>query len=240
MELIIISGPARVGKTTMANMLAKEAFEMGFIPHVIGFANPLKEEAEQRGLSKEENPKKYREFCQHHGALKREADPDYWVKAFESMLLNLYEQEINDLRDGRVHWERCVIVDDCRYLNEVSLGKKHRAINIFLSPGRRRLEDGNAEWRNHHSEALAKSVEAGNEENKSLFNYIMLNDGDEEDLLTKIQTMAPIWCNLQASFPQQDFGNMPARIQDIMEEIADMFFEGDDDDDPRMSDHGYT
>jgi len=217
MELITISGPARVGKTTLANMIAREAFDMGFIPMVLGFAEPLKEEAKSRGLTKEDNPKKYREFCQIHGAMKRELDPDYWVKAFEEILLGVYEDELEDLKNNKGHWERCVIIDDCRYENELSLAKKHKGTCVYLGPGKRLLEDHFAEWRQHHSEWLAQEVEDGNEEAKAMFNYIILNDGDEEDLETKTVTMAPIWCNLQASAPQ----NLPLELSDLLEELAD-------------------
>ena len=231
MELIVISGPARVGKTTLANFLAREAFDLGFIPHVIGFAEPLKKVAKERGLTKEENPKEYREFCQVHGAMKREVDPDYWVKKFEDLLLDIYERELSDLKENKAHWERCVIVDDCRYENEVSLAKKHKGLCVFLSPGARSLEDAKAEWRNHHSELMASKVEWGCDETKSLFNYIILNDGDAEDLETKAIAMAPVWCNLQASCDHQ-FTNLPIHLAELLEEALDQLDMEDEDEDP--------
>jgi len=218
MELITISGPARVGKTTMAYLIAKEAFALGFIPKVLGFAEPLKIEAGNRGLTKKDSPAKYREFCQVQGALKREGDPNYWVNSFEKILLSVYEKELQDLKDGRGHWERCIIIDDCRYENELSLAKKHKGVCIYMSPGKRILEDHDADWRNHHSEELSRKIEEGDDESKALFNYLMLNDGDKEDLETKVETMAPIWCNLQAGFTQE----FPVTLSDLMEELADL------------------
>ena len=75
MELIIISGPAQVGKTALAHLIAKEAFDLGLVPKLMSFADPLKKEAISKGYSKEEQPLKYREYCQEMGAIKRELDP---------------------------------------------------------------------------------------------------------------------------------------------------------------------
>ncbi len=234
MELIIISGPARVGKTALANHIAENSFELGFKPVLLSFAGVLKEEAESRGYSKEDNPKEYREFCQVHGALMRETDPDYWVKLFEEKLLKLYDEELKDLKENKAFWERCVIVDDCRYENEVSLGRKHKGVLVFLSPGSRRLEEHNAEWRNHHSEALAKKVEGGDEESVDMFDYIILNEDSPKNLVSKAKLMTPIWCSLQSHVNSMSFdeNNIKEDLEDTLKDLLDFFlvdYEEDDD-----------
>ena len=239
MELVIISGMARVGKTVLANLLAKESFELGFKPIILPFAAPLKDEAERRGYTKEETPGAYREFCQVHGALKREEDPDYWVRAFEDRLIEIYEEELKDLKDGKAYWQRVVIADDCRYDNEISIAKKHRACTIFVSPGNRKIEDMNGEWRQHHSEHMASAIENGDDDLLSLFDYVINNDGDKEDLSEKVSSMAPIWTGVQASpnYNNEEMGIVISELVDLfLDEFGKIEEEEDDDQDYYCSD----
>lgn len=218
MELIIISGPARVGKTTLANMIAKQAFDLGLIPTLKSFVDPLRKEAESRGYFKDKNPIEYREFCQTHGALKREIDPDYWVKVFEEDLAVLYEQEVADLKENKTYWERCVIVDDCRYENELSLGIKYRGKRIFLHPGTRKLEDWDADWRKHHSEKMARDIINGETDDADLFDYILMNDSNKEHLEGKVDIMAPVWCGTQTF---ENIRKNPKYVAEVIDEMID-------------------
>jgi len=230
MELIIISGIAKVGKTTLAKLLAREAFELGFRPVLLSFAGPLKKEAEARGFTKEGNPAEHREFCQVHGAMKRDIDPDYWVKEFEKKLIVLYDEEEADLKKNKKYWQRCVIVDDCRYENEVSLGIKHNSTNIYISSGNRTLSDMNADWRQHHSEDMANAIESGDDDLLDAFEYTFLNDGDIEALEVKTKVMAPVWCGIRSTPPHVDKGSLRASLN----ELIDLFlldFEDESDDD---------
>lgn len=244
MELIILSGPARVGKTTLANLLAKEAFELGLIPKLLSFADPLKEEAEERGYSKEGCAEDYRSFCQELGASYREVDPNHWVNLFEEKLNIILKEEQVDLHKNNPYWERCIIVDDCRYQNEVGLGLNHNATMIFLSSGTRKLPDEKASWRKHHSEALAKEIESGDEEKIQWYDYYLLNDGDEESLALKTRTMAPIWCGIQAnslSTNLEDCGasNSLENMDEMLSELIDILMkEFEDGEDPPVPDDG--
>ncbi len=222
--MIIISGMAKVGKTALANLLAKEAFELGFKPTILPFAGTLKEEAASRGFTKEDKPAEYREFCQVHGALKREVDPDYWVKKFEEKLIDLYKEEVSDLQEGCSYWQKVVIVDDCRYENELALAQKHKACSLFVSPGNRTLDDMDGEWRNHHSENMARRIEDGDDELLSDFNFVITNDGTEKDLEYQVETMAPIWLGIQACPDYQNEETAQA-MTEIVDLFIDMVFE---------------
>lgn len=244
MELIIISGPARVGKSTLANLLAKESFELGLVPKLLSFADPLKEEAEERGYSKEKDTEEYRKFCQELGASYREVNPDHWVTLFERKLNTVLIEEQVDLHKNNPYWERCVIVDDCRYQNEVGLGLKYNATMIFLSSGNRDLPEANASWRKHHSETLAKEVENGDEEKIQWYDFHLLNDGDIENLSIKARTMAPIWCGLQANSLATNLEDLSTSgslegMDEMLSELIDILMkEFEDGQDPPVPDDG--
>mgnify|MGYP003116410916 CR=1 FL=1 len=218
MQLIVIAGQAGVGKTTLAHYIAQHAFDFGLVPKLISFAGPLKEEAAAKGYDKETHPKEYREYCQTIGVLKREEDPDYWVEKFEDELENIAVQETKDLRSGKSYWERCVIVDDCRFLNELNVGRKWNARLIFMCYGEREMKDPNGEWRNHESEALANRVVEGDEEYRNMFSHIVINNKTEKELKEKTEFMAPIWCGVQHE-PVEDKKDT---LSDYIEELLDI------------------
>jgi len=247
--LIIISGPAQVGKTALAHLIAKEAFDLGLVPKLMSFADPLKKEAISKGYSKEEQPLKYREYCQEMGAIKRELDPDYWVNLFEEDLQRLASIEKSDLEKGNPYWERCVIVDDCRYQNEVGLGLKYNATMVFLSPGDRELPMSDADWRNHHSEALANAIMEGDEEKAKWFDYHILNDDNMEALKLKAKVMSPIWTGVQASSltfnldsyeEDEDEPFTQYEIEELLSELIDKIIKdlGGEEDDEYPPDNG--
>lgn len=195
MQLIVIAGQAGVGKTSLARIITKKAYELGLTPQLLSFATPLKEMAEDRGMGKKDNPDKYRRFCQRIGARMRRRDPDYWVNQFEDRLLAIRDEE----RKSRTnkYWERCVIVDDCRYLNEIKLAHKYAGTLIFMSYGDREIPDG--DWRDHESEELAKIIDSGPSEYRQMFSCILKNQDDIGSLERKVEVMVPIWCGVQPS-----------------------------------------
>lgn len=193
MQLIVIAGQAGVGKTSLAKMITKKAYELGLTPKLLSFATPLKQMAEERGIGKEENPGKYRKFCQRVGAMMRRRDPDFWVKEFEKSLLDIREEERE--HGNAKYWERCIIVDDCRYLNEIKLAHKYAATLVFLSYGNRSMDD--ADWRTHKSEELAKIIDSGPNKYRKMFSCILKNQGSMEDLEEKVDVMVPTWCGVQ-------------------------------------------
>jgi hypothetical protein len=195
MQLIVIAGQAGVGKTSLARIITKKAYELGLTPKLLSFATPLKEMAESRGMGKKDNPDKYRRFCQRVGARMRRRDPDYWVNQFEESLIAIRDEELNNKTNK--YWERCVIVDDCRYLNEVKLTHKYAGTLVFVSYGDREIPTNS--WRDHESEELAKIIDAGPSEYRQMFSCILKNQDDEKSLERKVNVMVPIWCGVQPS-----------------------------------------
>jgi dephospho-CoA kinase len=197
MQIVFIAGQAGMGKTTVASLIAEESFKLGFKPVLESFAKPIKEAAVERGFSKEDFPDKYRKFCQKLGALKRKQEEDYWVNRMRNRLLEIKQQEHVDINKGNKYWEHIVIVDDCRYLNEIKLGKEQNAFLMFLSKGRKAIKSGS--WRNHESEILAKEIDNNKlSPFRELFSYILDNDVMYEDLVEHVKEIVPLLCGIEA------------------------------------------
>ena len=151
MKMIAFAGRAGVGKTTIVRELMRLLYEAKYSPIYIPFAKELKEEAKALGYDKETNPKQYRKHCQELGAAKRKENPDYWLERWEEHVEKaLLEEDTSDSS-----YERVILVDDCRYLNETERIKSRGGKVIFVSGGDRTLVDETGEWRTHESEALA-------------------------------------------------------------------------------------
>jgi len=198
MQLIVIAGRARVGKTTLANIIAKKSFELGFIPKLMSFANAIKDLAEDKGLSKEDTPEEYRKFCQELGAAKRDEDPNYWVDILEDGLLKELKDEGKDLDSNKKYWERCIIIDDCRYLNEIEMADDYSATLLFLTSKKREIPNSDEDWRKHQSEDLANQVEKGEARYRGVFDHILNNDKGTEDLEKAVGAILPMWLGVNS------------------------------------------
>lgn len=197
MFVIVLGGMARVGKTEAADILEDLCLDNGFFPKRISFAQPLKEAvALENGYKtdwkkfKAEHPETYRKQCQDIGASRREHDEDYWVRLWSEQLNKELATEINRDR-GLDHWrETVVIVDDCRYENELRAAAKYDGCSLFLSKGSRELPEEDAAWRAHESERLAMLTEAHAESCDSLWDWWVVNDADVEQLEEKLELRA--------------------------------------------------
>jgi len=230
MNMILIAGRARVGKTTFAKLIAEQIFKMGQTPILLSFADPIKEEAKRKGYSKEHTPEKHREFCQELGEQKRSEDSDYWIRKFDDKVKSAQTQEQKDIRDKKKYWERVIIADDCRYLNEIAYGTLYSATMLFLSSGKRKLTTGN--WRKHKSEELATSLEAGLNPLIKSFNGIICNDKTIEELQKIIKNNISVWsgaviecekeeCNCHVCKGRRD-GTLPP-LEEVIENLMDLF-----------------
>ena len=56
MIIVMIGGKARVGKTTLANTIAEYCIENNLTPKMVPFAYGIKKAAEDKGLTKDNNP----------------------------------------------------------------------------------------------------------------------------------------------------------------------------------------
>jgi hypothetical protein len=200
MRIILIAGQAGVGKSTAAKLIAEKAFDQGFVPILLSFAGALKKEAEDKGYSKKENPEKYREYCQLMGATHRETNPDYWVELLNKDVEGHLIKEKESFIEGNKYWERCVIVDDCRYINELLYGIERNAIRVFLSKGKRILTD--FAWRNHESEELANTIESHKEGVHKLFNTCINNDRDIKKLRKIIRDLTSAWLTSESELSE--------------------------------------
>jgi hypothetical protein len=202
MRIIQISGKGRVGKTTLAHLIAKHAFDLGYIPVMLPFADGIKKLAAAQGITKEGDSSAYRDFCQNIGASKRAEDPDYWVtKAYETIQEYMIK-EIDNKIAKKTNYEYVIIQDDVRYMNELAFGRELVATQIFLSQGTRKLNEHNAEWRSHESEAMSNQIEkdilipAKQEDAEEAFDIIINNDGDLEDLEHIVKQALEYWLDL--------------------------------------------
>lgn len=200
MRLIQISGRGRVGKSTLAHLIATHSLDLGYIPIILPFAKAIKDAAAKQGLTKESNSKEYREFCQKLGAEKRKDDPDYWaVRTFET-IQEYMVKEIENRKAKKENFEYIVIQDDVRYMNEISLGRELAATQIFIESGERKLEEEGADWRNHESEVLANEIEKSfgkpNSNYEDLFDVIITNDETLKDLDKLVKNNIEEWLEL--------------------------------------------
>jgi len=200
MRLIQISGRGRVGKSTLAHLIATHSLDLGYIPIILPFAKAIKDAAAKQGLTKESNSKEYREFCQKLGAEKRKDDPDYWaVRTFET-IQEYMVKEIENRKAKKENFEYIVIQDDVRYMNEIRLGRELAATQIFIESGERKLEEEGADWRNHESEVLANEVEKSfgkpNSNYEDLFDVIITNDETLKDLDKLVKNNIEEWLEL--------------------------------------------
>lgn len=189
MKLIFLAGKARVGKTVLANAIAAWAYEAGFTPRLIGFADAIRKAAADEYIDRHYEPERYREFCQEYGQRMRDDDPDYWVKALETTVNTILADEERDLALGSKYWERVVVVDDCRYLNELALCRKMGGNIGFISQGKRKLEDNDALWRSHASEEMARRTEQGDKDYLDMFDHVIVNDQSKEKYLNPFTWM---------------------------------------------------
>ena len=195
MHVVVLGGMARVGKTDVADFLEDEAIDAGLKPHRISFATPLKEQAAmENGYDrdwrkfKEDQPEEYRNYCQEMGASARAEDEDYWVDLWVERLNEIQEKELNQYGPDGQWQESIVIVDDCRYPNELEAAKMFDALTLFIYAGKRSssLADIDADWRAHESEEMSQKIEAMIEGYTDLFQWSIFNDGTFKDLINKL------------------------------------------------------
>ncbi len=181
MMVLMIGGKARVGKTTLAKWFAEYVYTNGYSPVMLSFADILKQEVTKAtGFTKDGNPEDFRLACQKLGAKHRKKDPDHWLKLFEQRLKEIKTQDTLNLEDNPKDWhEKCVIVDDCRYLNEVGYGRKIGALEVFVAHVNRKLDDHDGLWRQHESENMANQIESGSLNSEDMFHYRINNNLSE-------------------------------------------------------------
>jgi hypothetical protein len=232
MIIVLIGGRARVGKTTVANYIAEYCLNNNLTPKMVPFAYGIKKAAELKGLTKEKNSLEYRDFCQTLGESMRISNPDHWVNEWKIKVDEIQKDETKDLQANPDMWkERVVIVDDCRYMNEVAIGRKYNATSIFVKQGKRKLVDDDADWRNHASEELANLVEKKDKNYDDLFKFIISNDSTLDVFKKHCIKNIPSWLGFYADGSKMECNceickaNRENREPDqakVMEELLDI------------------
>lgn len=238
MKVIQISGVGRVGKTTLASLIAEYAVDQGFIPLMVPFAKALKEEAAELGYNKDDNPEEYRKFCQKHGAGRREEDPDYWVKKARIEIEKAKLSELERRRRGKRTWEHLILQDDVRYMNELAYGRDIGAYQIFVTPFERMIMEENDPWRHHESERLANLVEAGDRRYTDVFHEYVINDKSipklntfmKKHFFTWISDPDPCSCALCTTYRSGLVPNVKFLNDDLYDEFFGEIHEDFDDD----------
>lgn len=198
----MIGGKARVGKTTLANIVAEYCVNNNFTPRMVPFAYGIKKAAELKGLTKDSNPKEYREFCQNLGESMRIKNPDHWVNEWKLKVEEIAKEEqvaLNEQTNNDIPFkERIVIVDDCRYMNEIAAARDYNANTIFVKQGKRKLFEDDGEWRKHESETLANKIEENDKNYLDIFKFKIPNDSSIDVFKKHILKNIPIWFDLLA------------------------------------------
>jgi hypothetical protein len=201
MRIIQISGKGRVGKTTLAHLIAKYSIDLGYNPVILPFAAAIKQSAEEQGITKETDSSKYREYCQELGASKRAEDPDYWITRTFETIQEYMLKEIDNKQYIRPDFEYVIIQDDVRYMNELAFGRNLVATQIFVHPDDRLLPEHNAEWRNHESETLANNYDQmldGSQANNyvDLFDILIYNGESLKKLEEYVKKNVKEWLDI--------------------------------------------
>jgi hypothetical protein len=211
MKIIGFAGLARSGKTESCKLMERWAMKNGYRVVRMSFAGPLKDALKRAGITKDGDPKKYREIAQRWGECRRDpkyrpgvTGPDYWVSKVANQLLQVsaYEHERYvkcDAAGNLKAWrETLVLFDDVRYENECKLIKGMGGTMVFVSAWDRLFRRGNksewieGSWRWHESEQMAIEFEVGTLED-IWFDYVLVNERTEKELNMAIPHFAPIW-----------------------------------------------
>ena len=242
MQVIGFAGVARVGKSYATNALKEVAEAAGWHVIVLPFAKPLKDEAEARGYGKESNPEEYRKFCQEHGAEMRAQNSNHWLDEWYKMVKDIKTKESNDEYGAPV----LVISDDVRYENELAAIRGNSGLVVYLTPGDRVLDEADAEWRKHESEALANSVLGNRKMHEKMFDYFVINHGEAYGMRKWAENFFASIINFPGS-PDQvctcegcmhkienrpvDKDQLNKELDDLLDKLGENLEENNDDDD---------
>jgi len=187
---IIISGKARTGKNTLAEMLCAETHSTSEIEYkIFAFADPMKEmvmlmfpstnpqvlwgPSELRStIVPGETGKTYRDLLIEIGKLGRSYDPDIWINA----TIGSINKFLNKMEFGEIS-NRLAVCADCRFSNELNAVKNNDFVTIrIIRPNNDYIVDDVSE----------KDLD---DVPDNFFNFIVVNDGTLEELKTKAKSI---------------------------------------------------
>lgn len=138
-KIILISGKAESGKTTLAKIIQKELNKKNKNSLIIPFAGYLKFIAKSYfGWSGEKN-EEGRKLLQYLGTdIVRVKNPNFWVEVVGDFIELFYEEF------------EFFIIDDCRFLEEVEYFKNKNINNISIRLDRLNYKNSLTEEQNQH------------------------------------------------------------------------------------------
>ena len=191
--IVLISGKAGSGKTTLKNILYAKLGELeGLYLKEYSFASPLKYMAKAFLGWNEEKDDRGRKLLQNLGKVGREYDESIWVKH----MLNQLD------KTAGVFPFNFVLIDDWRFPDELKFLRENPIFDIITIRviGRGGLEGENANDASELSlpetiiEDLHNSVEHtfsdGNKASE-IYNYVIDNSGNLENLTSKVDIILP-------------------------------------------------
>jgi hypothetical protein len=176
--VILISGKAGAGKTTIGELMIKklkDTFSMDVMEY--GFADPIKYIAEAYGGWNKEKDERGRSFLQNIGRVWRDYDQDIWVKHFLRQL---------DNRAGMFP-KNFAVIDDWRFPNEVDYLKKNPMLDIVtIRVFGRHAEMPDSNWADVSETSLTEfSFEWLWPQWDGFYNFSIDNSGSIDELNTK-------------------------------------------------------
>lgn len=171
--VILISGKAGAGKTTLGDMLVAKLRDIPSMDVMdYGFADPLKHIASAFGGWDGKKDEKGRKFLQEIGRVWRDYDEHIWVKHFLNQL---------DKRSG-VLPKNFVVIDDWRFPNELSYLSSNVMLDVVtVRVAGRRAEMSQENWADSSENSLP---EAGTifSDTEGIYQFEVDNSGTIEEL----------------------------------------------------------
>ena len=170
--VILISGKAGVGKTTLAEYLMDyfliEDFSSDIYPFAEGVKNCARDYFNWDGVKDERG----RKLLQNIGNAGREYDENLWVNC------------VIDYLDGSLFLDDLVIIDDWRYPNEEERLKEVTQLYVFTV---KVLSDG----RGNLNGSLSSDISETSLDSKSVYDFIVVNN-----LSTTLEDLKKIAINI--------------------------------------------
>jgi hypothetical protein len=102
-------------------------------------------------------------------------------------LADMAKAELNATNEDGIWEETVVIVDDCRYPNEVEAARQFQALTLFVYAGGREIPESEAAWRAHESEEMSQRIEGGDLDGAEYFDWAIVNSGSVDELEEKLE-----------------------------------------------------
>lgn len=169
MKIITISGHARNGKDTVADILERKLKADGYKVLITHYADLVKYVCEKYFDWDRLKDERGRQLLQYVGTdVVRQQQPDFWVDFIKSILILF-----------RNHWD-IVIIPDARFVNEIDVLKREGFEVIHMRVNRPNFDNGlTEEQKKHPSETSLDNVTP---------DYTIINDGGIAELVTKTDT----------------------------------------------------